>query len=175
MSKWEEWGSDHEFHIQLPRKGAGYVYVAWGVNRDRPLYIGKAVTPTERIMWHVRNASWAAEVEEWEVHGFPTAELAEAIEIEAIHDLNPIHNVMRRWTRAQWDEHRQVSAEREAAKQAARDKITADYEARRSRPKPAPPPVYKPRPVRKQKFRKEIWTPDQLAIIARVQNRGRAA
>jgi hypothetical protein len=175
MSKWEGWGSDHEFHIQLPRKGAGYVYVAWGVNRDRPLYIGKAVTPTERIIYHVRHASWAAEVEEWEVHGFPTAELAEAIEIEAIHDLNPIHNVMRRMTLAQVEEQRRVMLEREAQKAAARAKISAEWEARRSRSVPAPQPAYKPRKVRKQKFRKDIFTPDQLAIIARVQNRERAA
>jgi hypothetical protein len=178
MSQWEEWGSDHDFHFQLPKKGAGYVYVAWGRNRERPLYVGKAVTPTERIMYHVRHAPWAAEVEEWEVHGFPTADNAEWAEIEAIHDLNPIHNVMRRMTQAQWDEQHRISSEKEAQKAAARAKAREELlarEARRAARIKPPEPLYKPRKVRKQKWRDDVFTPDQLAIIARVQNRGRAA
>jgi hypothetical protein len=82
---------------------------------------------------------------------------------------------MRRWTAAQWAEHRRITAEKDAKKAAARAKITAEWEARQSRPKPAPEPVYKPRKVRKQRWRNDVFTPDQLAIIARVQNRGRAA
>jgi hypothetical protein len=100
--RWSAWGSDHQLQITFPRKGAGYVYVAWGADHERPLYVGKAVTPSERILWHVRNAKWAAEVEDWEVYGFPTVELAEAVEIEAIYELNPVHNVLRVTRRTQW-------------------------------------------------------------------------
>ncbi len=183
MNKWAEWGSDHELVLVFPRPGAGYVYVAWGVGESRPLYVGKAVTPSERILFHIRHKPWAKDVVRWEVRGFPNEGLAEVAEIEAIHDLDPIHNVTRRLTQAQWAEQHRLFAERDAEKAAAREKaaevVRARWDRRKQREatklsasmRPVSPHPRKPK--RRVKWRDDVFTPDQMAIIARVQNRGR--
>lgn len=174
MSKWAEWGSDHDLVLDMPRRGSCYVYIAWGEDRSRPLYVGKARNPWSRISTHMHQRPWQADVVAWEAHGFPSEGLAEAVEIEAIAHFNPIHNSMRRMTRAEWAEQHRISAERKTRKEAARAKVTAEWEATRAKratPKPVMP-AYKPRRLRRQRWRDEVFTPDQLAIIARVQNRG---
>jgi hypothetical protein len=179
-SRWEAWGSDHELVLTIPNPGSCYVYVAWGIG-PRPLYVGKARNPYARISTHMRQKPWATEVLRWECHGFPNEPMAVDAEIEAIHDLNPIHNVQRRLTQAEWEAIRQQAAEKEARREARMAEIAARYQARQDRrPKPAPVvkaqvSPHKRRRLRTVKWRDDLFTPDQLAIIARVQNRGRAA
>jgi len=172
MSQWDEWGSDHDLPLVQPRRGSCYVYLAWGEDRSRPLYIGKAKNPWARIATHMYQKPWRGDVVAWEAHGFPSERMAEAIEIEAIAHFNPIHNSTRRMTRADWQEQDRISAEREARKEAARAKVTAEWEARLVR-RSTPAPTYKPRRIRRQKWRDDVFTPEQLAIVARIQNRGK--
>lgn len=178
----EECGSDCSISFSNPRVDRFWVYVGWGAERSRPLYVGKARKPWSRFLFHLSHTEWAAEVVEWECHGFPTERQAETAEIEAIHDLNPIHNFQRRLTVAQWEEIRRESDLKEAAKAEARKKANEAYrarlaatEAKSRRPKVQ---VVSPHPrkrLRQVKWDDEIFTPDQLAIIRKVQNRGRAA
>ena len=170
-SQWDEWGSDHELTLTFPRRGSCYVYVAWGSDRSRPLYVGKARNPYDRIATHMRQKPWIGDVVEWECRGFPDERTAEYAEIEAIAALNPIHNVIRRMTQAQWAEIRRASR----AKEAAQRRVAAEWRAARQAPAPKPEPVYRRKPLRRVKWRDDVFTPDQLDIIARVQNRGRAA
>jgi excinuclease UvrABC nuclease subunit len=94
---WKERGSDHTFTVApLPR--GHYVYIAWGADRSRPLYIGKAVNLWRRYEQHgAWKADWLPLVEELEVRSFPTAELARRAELDAIQTLNPIYN-QQRWS-----------------------------------------------------------------------------
>jgi hypothetical protein len=126
---------------------ACYVYVAWGHDRTRPLYVGKSREPLNRIGRHLRGTAWGAEVVEWDMVSFasePDAVLAEA---RAIHQLNPIHNVQRGGGGA--------SFRRPFTRAARRGKIPTAQVA-------IPKPIHG-------------ISPEQLAIIRRVQNRGRAA
>lgn len=185
MSQWAEWGSDGELVLIPPRADRCYVYVAWGEDRARPLYVGKARNPWTRMAQHMSiPAPWTAEMVELECHAFPTERMAQAAEIEAIQALDPIYNRMRRLTPAQ-------AAEARRAAEAQRAEFWAAFEANRQkrlereratrrkarvakRPAPLPEPR-RPRKVRVQRWREELFTPDQMAIIARVQNRGRTA
>jgi hypothetical protein len=91
------WGSDHELWITVPqrRRDRFYVYIAWGEDRSRPLYVGKGNSIWDRIGHHMLNKRWADDVVEFECHAFPT--MLDALEAEknTIEDLNPIHNVLR--------------------------------------------------------------------------------
>jgi len=171
VSKWDEWGSDHEVSLDMPRLDRCYVYVAWGQDEVRPLYVGKARNPWARIATHMRHKSWIADVVRWEAHGFPTEKLALEAEDEAIHALNPIHNGIRRLPRSIMDQ-RWLELfernEREAAEQKrlARERLREQLRERR------PPPIRVPRKRVRRAPLDDVFTPEQLAIIARVQNRG---
>lgn len=93
---WESIGSTGTFHVRpLPRQHV--VYVAWGEDRSRPLYVGRAVNLWRRFEQHAQwKADWVAETVELECHVFPTAEMADMAETDAILALDPIHNVIRR-------------------------------------------------------------------------------
>lgn len=92
-----------------------YVYIAWGADRSRPLYVGKGDRPFIRIGLHLASAKWAPEVVEYEAHAFGSA--AEALEAEkaAIYELDPIHNVIRSLPRYAIDEQfrQQIAANRQ--------------------------------------------------------------
>ena len=185
MNQWDDWGREHTFTIERP-PSACYVYVAWGNDRSRPLYVGKARHPYARIATHMREKSWASDVEEWECHGFPSEGDAEWVEIEAIAALNPIHNVIRRWTQAERDERRRLLAEADARKAARMVEFTVQYEAARQRKAERTAKVVAktkverlaprhPKPRRHVRWSDDVFTPDQLAIIRRVQDRGKHA
>jgi excinuclease UvrABC nuclease subunit len=93
---WDEIGSIGRFTVKpLPR--GFYVYVAWGEDRTRPLYIGRAVNLWRRFEQHAQwKAAWVAEVVELECYEFPTERMADMAETDAILALNPVHNVVRR-------------------------------------------------------------------------------
>lgn len=182
-SRWAEWGSTGSTSVVPPQRGF-WVYVAWGEDRKRPLYVGKARDPLGRLAQHSRiPMPWVEELVELECHAFPNEAMAGAAEIEAIQCLNSIHNRMRRLTKA----HRRLLPRLILIQRRA---FWADLERRRSerrereaRPKPEVirvpvPPLPEPRKrkrVRIQRWGDELFTPDQLAIIARVQKLGRVA
>ena len=92
---WDELGSTGVFSITPPKRGF-YVYIAWGADRTRPLYIGRAVNLWRRFEQHAQwKAQWVAEVVELECRAFPSAEMAESAERDAILEMNPIHNHLR--------------------------------------------------------------------------------
>lgn len=74
---------------------ACYVYVAWGHDRTRPLYVGKSREPLARIGRHLRTTAWASDVVEWDLYAFDSEDGALDAESRAIHELNPVHNVIR--------------------------------------------------------------------------------
>lgn len=198
---WDEWGSDDELTVQIPPRRADrfYVYVAWGKSK-RPLYVGKARNPWVRFGNHMGSKEWAGEVRRLECHGFPTEKAALDAEIEAILALDPIHNVMRREPervireRSEW--WREFQAEKREKLQRRREEDVVRKaawhakEAERVAAKALAPPPPQPRVVRSEReplsprqhrrvrvvrWNEDIFTPEQMAIIARVQNRGRAA
>ena len=74
---------------------ACYVYVAWSHDRSRPLYVGKSREPLNRIGRHLRSTAWAAAVVEWELIAFDSEQDALMAEARAIHQLDPVYNVIR--------------------------------------------------------------------------------
>ena len=74
---------------------ACYVYIAWGHDRSRPLYVGKSREPLNRMGRHLRSTAWGSEVVEWEMLAFSSEHDALDGEAWAIHQLNPIHNIAR--------------------------------------------------------------------------------
>ena len=74
---------------------ACYVYIGWGHDRSRPLYVGKSREPLNRIGRHLRTTAWGADVVEWELLSFDSEMAALDAEARAIHQLDPIHNVAR--------------------------------------------------------------------------------
>lgn len=185
-SRWDEWGSTGEVAIDLAFRGH-YVYVAWGADLERPLYVGKTRNFLGRMANHARDSLWYVEANRVELHAFQTAEDAELAEIEAIFALNPIHNRMRRMTAAQKkaalaEAERRYRAEKETLRvrafQAAEKR--AEREARRRVKAEARERNRTPSPWPRKRLRKggdvfDIASPEQLEIIRRVQNRGRAA
>lgn len=126
---------------------ACYVYVAWGHDRSRPLYVGKSREPLNRIGRHLRGTAWGSEVIEWDMVAFGTEGEAIRAEARAIHELNPIHNVQRGGGGA--------SFRRSFTRAPRLGKVPSAHKA-------IPPPIHG-------------ISPEQLAIIARVQRRGKAA
>lgn len=92
-------GSDGivEFDAAPFRTDRFYVYLVWGEDRARPLYIGKANRPFTRAGHHLATAPWAGEIRSFECHAFLSANAALVAELEAIHELDPVYNVVR-WT-----------------------------------------------------------------------------
>ena len=186
-------GSDHSISMRLParRPDRVYVYILWGRNR-RPLYIGKARHPWSRLGSHMARKPWADQVQRVECYGYPTEYDALEAERAAILELDPIHNVVRtdprhvveerdRWWKAHQERKRVERIERKAQD----EKRSREWAARRAAATPKPKPVRKPlpprtveadrRPVKVVRWREDIFTPEQLAIVAKVQNRGKPA
>jgi len=147
-----QWDDDclSRFTVEAPviDLTACYVYVAWGEDRTRPLYIGKSREPIGRIGRHLREALWCYEVRSFDFYAFVTELGALDAEARAIRELNPIHNVMRG-----------NSGGRRSRK------ITP----RRLRRFPVAAFQAIPVPL------KGRITSEQLAIVARVQKRGKVA
>lgn len=93
------WHDGHDHRVTFPapavRHDWFYVYVAWGSDRRRPIYVGKTNRAIERIGRHLAGALWASEVVEFECYGFPTELDALRAESLAIVSLDPIYNVHR--------------------------------------------------------------------------------
>lgn len=169
-SRWED-GSDHHFTVPV-RRDRFYVYIAWGADRARPLYVGKANNIFSRFGTHLHQAPWTHDVIEVECFGFHNEGAAYAAESEAIHALNPIHNRVLPLTASEKERRR---AEGEARREAREEQRRRDEAFRRS----GPPPIFKvvtrraDQPKRRVKIlRRGYIPPDQLAIIKRVQDRG---
>ena len=190
-SRWDAM-SDHHLTVRLPARRADrvYVYILWGRAR-RPLYVGKARNPWTRLAAHMSDKPWADQILRSECYGFSTERAALNAEMEAIRELDPIHNVIRsdpphvvalrmqqwkelqakkRADRARAKAHQEERSKQWAARRAAR--AAAKKVAKPPRP---PKPEATPKPPKQVKWRDDIFTPEQLAIIARVQNRERAA
>jgi hypothetical protein len=130
---------------------ACYVYVGWGHDRSRPLYVGKSREPLNRIGRHLRQTAWGASVVDWELYAFGSELEALDAESRAIHELDPIHNIARGGPGGM----------------RTRQYRPRDNESRRRRMPTALEAISKPI---------HGISPEQLAIIRRVQNRrGRAA
>jgi hypothetical protein len=127
-----------------------YVYIAWGHDRSRPLYVGKSREPLNRIGRHLRATAWGASVVEWELYSFDSELAALNAEARAIHALNPVHNI---------------------ARGGPGGVRTRQYRPRdnNSRKRAMPSAL--------EAISKPIHgiSKEQMAIIRRVQNRGRAA
>lgn len=96
MTRWDD-GSLSRFTVDAPviDLGACYVYIAWGEDRTRPLYIGKSREPIGRIGRHLREATWCYDVRSFDFYAFVTELGALDAEARAIRELDPVHNVMR--------------------------------------------------------------------------------
>lgn len=176
-SRWQEWGSTGTLTFVLDPRGH-YVYVAWGADEARPLYIGKSSNVLNRLGQHSSVQPWYPETVRFEFHAFESAKAAQDAETEAIFAFDPVWNRQRRATKAQLAEIQQRQIEREARIAAVAAEWKAKRAARAAKPKPVrvvQPKVQSPWPRKAGDLNPDIFTPDQLAIIARVQNRGRAA
>lgn len=175
-SQWTAWGAVDRISVKADVARGFCVYVAWGADRARPLYIGKSRSFFARAGFHRQVAEWSPLVEEWEIYAFPTEEDAIAVEIEAIHDLNPIYNRQRRMTAAQLAEHRAEYERKQAARQDRHLRAIAAQMRRPAKKIPSDRPIS---PWRRRRFRPakpgypDFFTPEQFEIIARVQRAGR--
>lgn len=84
-------------HEQWGYRPYEFVYVFWGANRQRPLYVGRTWDPGTRLASHRSRAWFKDAVTVW-VASFEPNRVASA-ERRLIADLNPIHNIKRRPTR----------------------------------------------------------------------------
>jgi hypothetical protein len=175
---WNE-GSDGSLTFDSPsfRADRFYVYIAWGENHERPLYVGKGNRPFTRIGLHLALTKWAGEVRSFECHAFLTPEAALEAEIEAIYELNPIYNVRR--TQPSWITAQNIVAavERQQADvhSERRAAMREKYVRPAREPKERIPSPWK-RPGKRRRvitMPEEWWTPEQAAIVARIQKAGR--
>ena len=126
--------------LDLPASGF-YVYIAWGTDKKRPLYVGKSRNLLARMGQHSQSSAWWKYMQRLAVYAYPTEADALNAEAEAIGELQPEYNL-------------------------------AGVTRRPLQP-------YKPKPLLIDDHGPRISTDEipshQLAIIARVQNRGRTA
>ena len=148
-SRWQEAATARQsFRSPAIDWDACYVYVAWGHDRSQPLYVGKSREPLNRIGRHLRSTAWGADVVEWELFAFDSERAALDAEASAIRVLDPIYNVTRG---------------------GAGGMRTRKSKGRNNVGRRIPPAhVAIPKPIRG-------ISPEQLAIINRVQNRRGAA
>lgn len=127
--------------LDVPSQRA-VVYVAWGIEEDRPLYVGRSRTLMTRIGQHAHKSAWWPYVRRLEVYSYANEGEAIVAEAEAIADLRP-----------EWNQ-----------RQRGGPNLRQRLRRKRWHPEPAeygPPLTF------------DEISADQLAIIARVQNRGR--
>jgi hypothetical protein len=129
------WNDTSDESVRFPapppmRADRFYVYVAWGNDRGRPLYVGKGNRPTIRIGLHLARAKWVDEVVEFECHAFSSSE--EALEAEkcAIYELNPIYNVIR--SQPRWVFEKNILEVMRSNEQEARNKASTRRRTRRA-------------------------------------------
>lgn len=140
---WDK-GSSGKWTLEIPTDQA-FVYVAWGLDERRPLYVGKTRSLMGRLGQHEQASPWFRYVRRLEVYGFRSELAALEAEAQAIHDLQPAFN---------------------------RTGITSHIPAvlRYRRRKRSPVPLGNGPPITTDEI-----SPDQLAIVARVQNRRRSS
>lgn len=147
------WNEGHVGHVLMsPPAFDGelvYVYVAWGADREHPLYVGKSKTPLARLGSHSDRARWYPEAVEFELFAFRSEVEALTAESLAIVELRPTFNVM-------GHRYEPVPPFTEPV---------VEYRRRVRKPHKVHPPAIE--------SIKDIPA-SQLAIVARVQNRGRA-
>ena len=68
------------------------VYIAWGLDESRPLYVGKSRSLMQRLGSHARSSAWWPYLHRLEVYGYRSDEAALIAEAEAIHELRPAYN-----------------------------------------------------------------------------------
>ena len=130
--------------IQFPNDAA-YVYIAWGMDSKRPLYIGKTRAYHKRMAGHERASKWWPFLRSIDLYAYRTEAEALIAESEAITELQPEYN--------------QVG-------NAGAPPPLVRYLRHRA----AQPPIDFGPPISTDEI-----PAHQLAIIARVQRRGRAA
>jgi hypothetical protein len=72
-----------------------FVYMALGSKMRRPLYIGRTYRLRQRIGFHIARAPWIGDAVAFEFYRFENVEDAADAELQAILDLNPVHNNVR--------------------------------------------------------------------------------
>lgn len=174
---WNE-GSDGSLTFDAPtfRPDRFYVYIAWGEDRQRPLYVGKGNRPFTRLGLHLALAKWADQARSFECHAFLSPEAALEAEIEAIHELNPIYNVIRSLPYRITAQRLLERIEANEANEAARERLLRKHapKPKAARQEPIQSPWQRPGKRRRQVImREDWWTPEQAAIVARVQKAGR--
>ena len=140
---WKKRATGHS-RVDLPNDSA-YVYVAWGLDDRRPLYVGKTRRFHRRMAMHERHSKWWPLVRRFDLYSYRTEADALVAESEAIRDLGPDYNLV-----------------------GNQGKLTslARYLKRRIS---QPPTTYGP------EISTDEIPADQLAIVARVQRRKPAA
>lgn len=138
------WRTKARYDFEFPTDEA-FVYIAWGMDESRPLYIGKTRHLMRRMAGHERSSPWFPYLRRLEVYGYPSEKKALIAEAEAIATMDPEYNIVGAF---------------------GNTPPLVRYLRRR---RPTPPPGYGP------EITTDEISADQLAIIRRVQNRGRAA
>lgn len=142
--KWDR-RARHTASFELPEAEA-FVYVAWGRDESRALYVGKSRNVMSRIGQHAQASPWFPYLARLDFYGYRSEGEALQAEAEAIAELRPEYNVALN-----------VGSE------------------------PTPTRYLRPRRKHQPFTFGERWATvddipaDQLAIIRRIQNRGRAA
>lgn len=77
--------------LEYPGPGY-YVYVAWGMDRSRALYVGKTRAFHPRMAGHERQSPWFPYLRTMDLYAYSTEEQALIAEAEAIRDLKPEYN-----------------------------------------------------------------------------------
>lgn len=139
------WRSRRRSVLEVP-DGVYFVYLAWGFDPKRPLYVGKTRALMGRLGKHSQQSRWFDSVRRWEVYAYPSEEEALIAEGDAINELRPEYN--------------------QAGNRGAPPPMARYLRHRIPR---QPVPTYGP-PITTDEI-----TAEQLAVVQRVQNRGKAA
>lgn len=82
-----------KFSIELPA-GEAFVYVAWGIDDSRALYVGKTRHLMARMGQHERSSDWYPYLDRLDVYAYRSDSDALKAEAEAIWELHPEYNTM---------------------------------------------------------------------------------
>ena len=89
--KWDK-RAKRKVTIEVPTDEA-FVYIAWGRDESRPLYVGKSRNLMARIGEHARSSQWYVYLDHFDIYGYRTELDAIEAEADAIHGLQPEYNV----------------------------------------------------------------------------------
>ena len=87
---WDQFAT-RKVTLELPEDEA-FVYIAWGRDESRPLYIGKSRNVMARLGQHAQSSPWYVYIDHFDVYGFRSELAALQAEAEAIAELRPEYN-----------------------------------------------------------------------------------